>query len=209
MVAQDENSEPCERDVADAHLARLVLRLQGGDKTTIDEIYRLLFPELYSYFHVILGDHAEAEEATQQVMLDALAALPRFRLRRGTPARAWVFIIARHAALKHLRRRRRHVVEAPDEFAQRRESMNSSTDDPARAWVDDGELLALIGRLPESQKQVIVLRYMLDMRTNEIAAVLDRTNQAVRHLESRALRFLRGRLAAIGRGPSQAHRVAA
>jgi DNA-binding CsgD family transcriptional regulator len=61
-------------------------------------------------------------------------------------------------------------------------------------WLDDKRLLALIEQLPLAQRQVIVLRYMLELRAVEIATVLDRSPEAIRQLHQRAMRFLRQRL---------------
>jgi RNA polymerase sigma-70 factor (ECF subfamily) len=178
---------PAEREVAEAELARLLLRVQGGEQDAIEKIYRLMFDDVFAYLNVTLGDRSDAEATTQQVFLSVLTALPGFRLRRGTTVRAWVLSIARHQAIKHRKRPGRQVV----------------------VEVSDPELRACIERLPFSQRQVLALRNMLGMDTNEIAIVLDRTSQAVRHLEARALRSVRERLEAIGRGRSQAHRIAA
>ena len=199
---------PRERDLADVEIARLVLRVQGGERTCFEDIYRALFSDVYGYFHVILSDHGEAEDATQQVFVAALQALPDFQLRRGTPFRAWLFRIARHEALNQLNRRRRHVFVEPDMLARRRELLGVPADARAIEWISDPELLAFIERLSLSQRQVLALRYMLGMRTSEVAAVLDKTDQAVRHLESRALRFLEQRLIAVGRGPARETRAA-
>lgn len=199
---------PRDRDVADTDIARLVLRVQGGERACFEDIYRATFSDVYGYFHVVLGDHAEAEDATQQVFVSALTALPNFQLRRGTPFRAWLFRIARHEALNHLNRLRRHKVEEPDMLARRRELLGVPADARAVEWISDPELLRFIDRLSLSQRQVLALRYMLGMRTSEVAAVLDKTDQAVRHLESRALRFLEQRLVAVGRGPARESRAA-
>ena len=202
-----ERLAPTKRDLADAELARLVLRIQAGDKSLFAEVYRIAFSDVFGYFRVVLGDHAEAEDATQQVFAKALAALPRFELRPGTPFRAWLFRIARHEALAHLARRGRTTVEEPDVISRRREVITSA-DECALGWISDPDLLSLIERLSAPQRQVLVLRFMLGMRTPEIANVLDKTEQAVRHLESRALRFLQHRLVAIGRGPTRVSRAA-
>jgi hypothetical protein len=52
-----------------------------------------------------------------------------------------------------------------------------------------------------AQRQVLMLRYMMDLTTTDIAAILGRSNEDVRALQSRALRFLQQRLTALGRAP--------
>jgi RNA polymerase sigma-70 factor (ECF subfamily) len=203
-----ERIAPRDRDIADQELSRLVLRIQGGERDLFDELYRRAFSDVLGYFRVVLGDDSDAEDASQQVFLSALAAIDRFQLRRGTPFRAWLFRIARHEALGQLNRRRRQTVTEDDVLDRQRELLGCVADDRAADWVSDPELLAFIERLSLPQRQVLALRYMLGMRTPEIAAVLDKTEQAVRHLESRALRFLQQRLTAVGRGPSRQARAA-
>jgi RNA polymerase sigma-70 factor (ECF subfamily) len=68
-------------------------------------------------------------------------------------------------------------------------------------WVSDRDLLLFVERLPPSQRDVLALRFLLDMTTAEIAAMLGRTPEAVRVLQHRALTMLRKRLTALGRGP--------
>jgi DNA-directed RNA polymerase specialized sigma24 family protein len=64
-------------------------------------------------------------------------------------------------------------------------------------WLSDKDLAMLVGRLPVSQQQVILLRYVFDFTTREIADAMDRTVMAVRMLEHRATRGLETRLHAL------------
>jgi hypothetical protein len=54
-------------------------------------------------------------------------------------------------------------------------------------------------RLPLEQRQVLLLRFMLDLPHSQVASVLGRTPVEVRDLQRRALSFLRARLTAVGR----------
>ena len=88
-----------------------------------DALYRKYLAQVYSYAFYELGDHHDAEDATERTFLLALGALPRFE-ERARPAdgegastfRVWLFQIARNVVANERRTRRRRP-EAPLEAA--------------------------------------------------------------------------------------------
>ena len=190
--------------VEDLDTARLVTRIQAGDEAGFGELYTRYFDRVYAYMRIALDDSHEAEDVAQQVFLQVLEALPRYEL-RSSPFRAWLFRIVRNTAIKHLAKHRRIEPEDPSELDRRRLRRDDGAEDmSALSWVGDEELLLLIERLPTAQRQVMMLRYMMDLTCPEIAAILGRSPDAVRQLQHRALTFLRERLVAVGREPKQA-----
>ena len=163
------------------------------DRARFDALYRKYLAQVYSYAYYELGDHHEAEDATERTFLAALANLDRFE-ERARPSdgdgastfRVWLFRIARNVVANERRGRRRHP-EAPLDAAalvsdpldvERRATLR---DDVAAAW-------RAVGRLPADRRRAIVLRFVEEMSTAEIAGVLGRSEGAVRVLIHRALR---------------------
>ena len=187
----------------DEQAARLVVRFQAGERDVFAQLYLQYFNAVYTYLCVIFrNDPHKAEDLAQQVFTNALAALDRYE-RRKQPFRAWLFIIVRNLALDEFGRSNRSDVTDPIEMARRHESpTHDDTSLEALAWISDRELLMLIERLPMPQRQVLVLRHMLDLSTPDIARILGRTPVDVRKLDHRGRRFLEQRLTALGRTPS-------
>jgi RNA polymerase sigma-70 factor (ECF subfamily) len=183
----------------DLDTARLVTRLQSGERELFSPLYLRYFDRVYNYLRLILNDAHEAEDATQQVFIKVLEALPGYE-RRGQPFRAWLFRIARNHAIGVLRRTRRVDLVEPRELESFAEPERQLAPElRALSWVSDGELLMLIERLPLAQRQVLLMRYLADLSVDDVAAVLGRTPTAVRKLQARSLAFLRERLVALGR----------
>jgi len=194
-----ERLEPSGQQLEDQDTARLITRIQAGDQDAFALLYMRYFDRVYTYLRVTLRNSHEAEDATQQTFLQLLQALERYE-HRGS-FWSWLATIMRNRALNDLRQQGRVELEDSLTLDRRREHADQHADaEPlALGWIGDRDLVLLMERLPFAQRQVLLLRYLLDLSNRNIAAVLDRTPSDVSLLHHRALGFIRERLAALGR----------
>jgi RNA polymerase sigma-70 factor (ECF subfamily) len=149
--------------------------------------------QVYNYAVYELGDHHEAEDATERTFLSALAGLQTFEERArpedgrdASTFRVWLFRIARNVVAERRRRWRRRP-EAPLDVAR-------DAPDPVdveRAVLDRESALdawRAVDRLSGDRRRAVILRFVHEMSTAEIAEVLDRSEGAVRVLIHRGLR---------------------
>ena len=190
-----ERIEPSSLHEEDLDSARMAIRVQAGELEAFDVLYLRYYDRVYGYVRVLLRDAHEAEDVTQHAFMRTLEAIGRYE-QRGRPFRAWLFRIVRNAGLDLLRSQKRLSLAAPDELDSRREGPDPDLSTDPLERIADRDLLRLIERLPELQRQVVVLQYMLGLRASEVAEVIDHTPAAVRRLESLALAQLEHRLEA-------------
>jgi len=160
------------------------------DPRQFEALYRKYVAQIYSFALYELRDPTAAEDVTATVFMRALAGLPRFREREEAPAssfRVWLFQIARHTLANTRRRDRRHPespIELAAEVAAADDDVGTTVarrDELRRAW-------AGVEALPDDRRRALVLRLVHEMSPAEIAAVLGRSEGAVRVLVHRALR---------------------
>lgn len=183
------------------------------DPSRFDALYRKYLAQVYSYAFYELRDHHAAEDATERTFMQALVGLPRFEERvdafiASRPAlstddaadistfRVWLFRIARNVIANERRRDRRRPVSSLDEVGE--VSVPADFVDAAATREAVDAAWEAVARLPEDRRRAVTLRFVDEMSTAEIAAVLGRSEGAVRVLLHRALRSvaadLRGRL---------------
>jgi RNA polymerase sigma-70 factor (ECF subfamily) len=163
------------------------------DPARFDALYRRYLAQVYSFAYYELGDHHAAEDATERTFLAALANLDRFE-ERARPAdgegastfRVWLFQIARNVISNERRTTRRHPSEPIAETTVIADPLDVEGDavrneEAVAAW-------RAVGRLPGDRRRAVVLRFVDEMSTAEIAGVLGKSEAAVRVLIHRALR---------------------
>jgi RNA polymerase sigma-70 factor, ECF subfamily len=187
-----ERSEPSDQEALDADTKRLITRFQAGEEALFEEIYLRHFGSVYGYAHAAVRNGHDAEDVAQQVFMRVLQALPDYEV-RVVSFRAWLFRIARHLTLDWLRKSQRLLIEDPADLGVRQDALTAE-ERVDLDWLSEREVAFQVDRLPRAQREVIVLRYLLDLGYEEIATLIGETPRGARHLHTRAIRLLQGRL---------------
>ena len=133
-----------------------------------DRLYRSSRDDLYAYVATLVRDPAAAEEVTAAAFERAYRKRSRFDRRRGEP-RAWLFGIARNAALDELRRRGRQAELA----AEPADLISAPAHESAEASERRLALTAALATLDARERELIALKFFAGLTNAEIAAVVD------------------------------------
>jgi RNA polymerase sigma-70 factor (ECF subfamily) len=190
MTSSTENAPARE---STEHVRELVARGQQGDRDALEELYLIHFDRIYSYLHVSVGNRHDAEDLTTQTFLKMLEKIGTFRW-QSAPFSAWLFRIAHTLAMDHFRSRRRwqpeeDVPEPPGEE-------EPSAELTAMRTIGRESMLKLIEHLSPEQQQVLTLKFVFNLPNAEVAAILDKTEGAIKSLQHRALVSLQKQIAA-------------
>lgn len=107
--------------------------------------------------------------------------------------RAWVFTIARNRLVDERRRAGRRIDSRPTEPSDLTD-LAGAEDVDLEAFDERARIDALLSGLTDEQREVVVLRIVVGLSVEEVAAVVGRRPGAVRALQHRALRQLRASL---------------
>jgi len=164
-----------------------VARAKDGDADALRYLYLRYADNLYGYVCSIVRDEWEAEDVTQQIFAKLLTSLPRYEPRL-VPFSAWILRVAHNAAVDQVRARRPVPIEEvhpPDAIA---------AGDGREALAD---LRLALDALPEEQRNVIVLRFLVGLTPSEVAERIGRSEDAVHGLQHRGRRRLRHEMRAL------------
>lgn len=178
---------------------RLVEQAQDGDRRAVAALYAEYQARVYRYIAYRVGDAALAEDLTADVFASMVRHIGTYES-RGRPFLAWLYTIAGNVCKMHYRRQNLAEFEPLPE-----EMMDTGTnpEETAHLRLTQEQLLAAMPRLTENQRQVILLRFIEGLSNSEVAAILERSEGAIRVLQHRALAALRQALVEEGQhGPA-------
>ena len=160
-----------------------------GNQDAAAVLFDHYYPRLYRFAFARLSDPQGAEDVASETFAKVLRDLDRFRW-RGSGFEAWIFRIAKNLIVDRYRRGDKEVlgnevVDAVLPVVPEGPESRALEDEQRR------EVAALVERLPEEQREVVLLRFAGELDTHEVAAVTNRNANAVRQLQFRAITNLR------------------
>jgi RNA polymerase sigma-70 factor, ECF subfamily len=174
------------------NVRELVARGQQGDRDALEGLYLIHFDRIYSYLHVSVGNRHDAEDLTTQTFLKMLEKIGSFKW-QSAPFSAWLFRIAHNLAMDHFRAGRRWQPE--EEVPEPPGEEEPSAELTAMQTIGRESMLKLIDHLSPEQQQVLTLKFVFNLPNAEVAAILDKTEGAIKSLQHRALVSLQKQIA--------------
>lgn len=166
----------------------LIKQAQAKSPEAWSLIYERYFTRIYTYVYYRLRNRELAEDLASQVFVEALSGIGRYRY-TGRPLLAWLYRIAHNITVDHIRRASRDPARQalPEEI---------HGGDSTEALAEKTDIFQALERLRPEQQQVVILRFMEGLTSNEVASVMRKSEAAVKALQVRALQALRRELGA-------------
>lgn len=172
----------------------LVQRALRAEPEATAALLAQLRPGLVRYCRAKLGRvggaYTTADDVAQEVCLALLRALPRYR-DQGRPFTAFVYAIAAHKVTDAQRAAIRDAGTAPVERLAEHPDAAPGPEQHAVSTDLARRLSGLLARLPEQQREIVVLRVAAGLSAEEVGVIVGMSAPAVRVAQSRALARLR------------------
>jgi RNA polymerase sigma-70 factor (ECF subfamily) len=166
----------------------LINRARCGDPDAIVEIYERHQASIFTYIYYRVSGQEIAEDLTAEVFVRMVSRIKDY-VDRGRPILTWLYVIARNLIVDHYRNKC-----SVGQMPLREELIAGDCGDPIKAadsrLIQDNLMMAL-SFLTEEQRLVILLKIFEDRENAEVAAILGKSERAIRSLQHRALAALR------------------
>lgn len=141
----------------------------------MEQYYREYGRKVFLYLMTLCGNADTAEELTQETFYRALRSLKKYK--GDSSVYTWLCSIARNAWLEELRRRSKHKTE---EISELIEDTSPRPDEEAESEDSRIRLLKRIHSLPETEKEIILLRASQELSFREIGEIFGKSENWAR-----------------------------
>lgn len=162
----------------------LIRQAKSGDRDAFGKLYTLYLDKLYRYVFFRVGQNKElAEDITSEIFLKAWKNLDDFK---DGSFQAWVYTIARNKVIDFYRTNKNH-----DKLEETILDDKNNIEDEILNKIEIEEVKKAINNLTQEQQEVIILKFIEDMKNTEISKILNKKEDAIRALQHRAIRQLK------------------
>jgi len=177
--------------MTDKAAADIIQSAKRGDLASVSALYEGYHASVFRYLYYRVGDRQTADDLTSEVFLRMIKSLAGYK-EQGVSFQAWLFQIARNLAVDHFRQASAsRQVPLPESLPAR----GAEPSVAAEHNLTSESLRRALSKLDADQRDVIVLRFVVNLPIAEVAQALHRSEDAIKGLQRRGLIALRAELA--------------
>jgi RNA polymerase sigma-70 factor, ECF subfamily len=178
-----------EEDEAErTRLIALVELARGGDAEAFGLLYDHYQGSVYRFLFYRTRSVPLAEDLTSETFFRALRSMSSFRW-QGKDFGAWLMTIARNLCTDHFKAGRTRLEMTTEDMGQH-DDATEGPESAVLAGLTNEILLSALKQLPDEQRDCLIMRFLQGMSIAETAAVLGRSDGAIKQLQLRGVRNL-------------------
>lgn len=181
-TSSEDSAEARERLIGLVELAR------GGDAEAFGLLYDHYQPSVYRFLYYRTRSVVVAEDLCSETFFRALRNMSSFRW-QGKDFGAWLMTIARNLATDHFKAGRTRLEMTTEDMGQHDDS-TEGPENAVLASLTNEILLESLTKLPNEQRDCLIMRFLQGMSIAETAAALGRSDGAIKQLQLRGVRNL-------------------
>ncbi len=163
------------------------IEVRKSIEAKLSGLYEEYYDKIAHYASVRIGNKADAEDIAGEVFLKAIESLGSYE-ERGIPMQAWLFKIAHNLVVDYLRKMSKRKIIDIDSV---RLKSDESPETVAEINIEVGRIKSAMERLTREQREVLSLRFFGGLTSKETAAIMGKSDGAVREMQRAATSRLR------------------
>jgi RNA polymerase sigma-70 factor (ECF subfamily) len=164
----------------------LITQAQSGDEAAVTLLYETHVDAIFKYVRYRVHSKSTAEDLTSEVFLRMVRGLASYQ-DQGVPFRAWLFRIAGNLVIDYYRQQKKNDT---DPLLDNYQSSEPDPFDQLAQSEDQSRLYQALRALPENYQNLLLLRFVENLPHTEIALIMNKSADALRAMQHRALRAL-------------------
>jgi RNA polymerase sigma-70 factor (ECF subfamily) len=163
-------------------------RFLDGDESGFDEILRLYHDNLIFFIHRLVKNYETAEDLAADTFMELLVHKNRYRFKSSF--KTYLFSIARHKAIDHIRKESRYMTVSADAKDGPDLADFHSMEQEIIATDEKKRIQNLIASLSENYATYLHLAYFEELTLDETAKIMKKTKKQMANIAYRAKKAL-------------------
>ena len=170
-------------------IRKLILKAKEGDDEAFGQVFEEYFTPIYRYLYFRLGDKTLADDLTQDVFLKVFESLESLVVSDKSPL-TYFYTVARNLLIDNYRKKKIPTIDEDEAVNKLVEE-----DNPEKQAILGDDIKKLkddLQKISPAEADALILKFIDNYSNKEIGQIMGKSEEAVRQLQSRGLKSLRG-----------------